>query len=391
MVAVLSWQLLDILVPMKDLSGGTIVQLRRPQRITLVISSLGRGGAERVAVDLCDFLAKSGRDVSVLTLSGDDPDAYDLPASVHRRRIEIRQKARSRFQSIKFTLNHLMEMRRNILSLKPDVVLSFINQANIRTIGCLVGTGIPVVISERVHPGYEPVPRSWKLLRRFAYRHASAVVVQTDMIAEWFRRFIPTRRLVTIPNAVRGRTFLGDRRPRHEPIILGIGRLARQKGFDLLLCAFAKAKLADDGWRMAILGEGEDRRTLSQLSDDLGVSESIEMPGHVANVSDWISRSSIFALPSRYEGFPNALLEAMQLGTACVSFDCPSGPGDLIEDGSNGLLVAPNDVEALSQALRKLALDEPLRERLAREATKVSATFSMDRVYGLWMETLDSI
>src|SRR5258708_357463 len=136
MVAVLSWQLLDILVPMKDLSGGTIVQLRRPQRITLVISSLGRGGAERVAVDLFGFLAKSGRDVSVLTLSGDDPDAYELPASVQRRRIEIRQEARSRFQSIKFTLNHLMEMRRNILALRPDAVLSFIEQTNVRTIGC---------------------------------------------------------------------------------------------------------------------------------------------------------------------------------------------------------------------------------------------------------------
>ena len=342
-------------------------------------------------MDLCGFLAKSGRDVSVLTLSGDDPDAYNLPAVVQRRRIEIRREATSGFQSIKFTGDHLLEMRRNILSLKPDVVLSFINQANIRTIGCLVGTGIPVVISERVHPAYEPVPRSWKLLRRLVYRRASAVVVQTDEIAEWFRKFIPTRRLVTIPNAVRDWTFLGHHHPRHEPIILGIGRLARQKGFDLLLCAFAKAKLADDGWRVVILGEGDDRRALSQLSGDLGVSESVWMPGHVTNVSDWISRSSIFALPSRFEGFPNALLEAMQLGTACVSFDCPSGPSDLILDGSNGLLVAPNDVGALSQALRKLALDGPLRERLAREATKVSSTFSMDRVYGLWTETLDSI
>jgi GalNAc-alpha-(1->4)-GalNAc-alpha-(1->3)-diNAcBac-PP-undecaprenol alpha-1,4-N-acetyl-D-galactosaminyltransferase len=392
MVAVLSSQLLDTLVPMKDLSGGTIVQLGRPQRITLVISSLGRGGAERVAVDLCSFLAESGRDVSVLTLSGDDPDAYDLPASIHRRRIEIRREARSRFQSIKFTLNHLMEMRRSILALEPDIVLSFIEQTNIRIIGCLAGTGIPVLVSERIHPGHHPVPRSWAFLRRVVYRFASAVIVQNDNIADWFRKFVPTRRLLTIPNAVRGSTFLGDHRGRlNEPIILGIGRLAQQKGFDLLLRAFSNSGLADDGWRLVVLGEGDERKALSKLSDDLGVSESIEMPGHVTNVSDWISRSSIFALPSRYEGFPNALLEAMQLGTACVSFDCPSGPGDLIEDGSNGLLVAPNDVDALSQALRKLALDEPLRERLAREAAKVSATFSMDRVYGLWMETLDSI
>lgn len=368
------------------------MQLRRPQRITLVISSLGRGGAERVAVDLCGFLAKSGREVSVLTLSGDDPDAYDLPAFVHRRRIEIRREARSRFQSIKFTIGHLVEMRRNILALEPDIVLSFIDQTNIRTIGCLVGAGIPVLVSERIHPGHHPVPRSWALLRRMIYRFASAVIVQNDNIAEWFRKFVPTRRLVTIPNAVRGSTFLGDHRGRvDEPIILGIGRLAQQKGFDLLLRAFSNSGLANDGWRLVILGEGDERKLLSKLSEDLGISESVEMPGHVTDVSNWIVRSSIFALPSRYEGFPNALLEAMQLGTACVSSDCPSGPGDLIEDGSNGLLVAPNDVGAFSEALRKLALNEPLRERLAREATKVTVTFSMDHVYGLWMETLDSV
>jgi glycosyltransferase involved in cell wall biosynthesis len=80
----------------------------------------------------------------------------------------------------------------------------------------------------------------------------------------------------------------------------------------------------------------------------------------------------------------------MQLGTPCISFDCPSGPAELIENGRNGVLVPPEDVDALSENLQRLAHDEPLRERLAREATKVSDTFSIHRVYGLWMETLDS-
>lgn len=367
------------------------MQSGRAQRITLVISSLGRGGAERVAVDLCGFLAESGRDVSVLTLSGDDPDAYDLPASVRRSRMEIRRAARSAFQSIKFTLDHLRQMRRAILALKPDVVLSFIEQTNIRTIACLAGSGIPVVVSERIHPGHHPLPGSWSLLRRMLYRFASAVIVQNEDIAGWFRNSVATRRLLIIPNAVRGREFPGDRRLQaSEPVILGIGRLARQKGFDLLLPAFARTGLADQGWRLVILGEGEDRKALAQLSDDLGISRSVEMPGHVTDVAGWIARSRIFALPSRYEGFPNALLEAMQLATACVSFDCPSGPRDLIEHGVNGMLVPAEDVDALAGALGQLALDPLLRERLAREAARVSETFAADRVYRLWTETLDS-
>ena len=363
----------------------------RAQRITLVISSLGRGGAERVAVDLCRFLAESGRDVSVLTLSGDDPDAYDLPASVHRSRMEIRRAARSALQSIKFTLDHLSEMRRAILSLEPDVVLSFIEQTNIRTTACLAGSGIPVIVSERIHPGHHPLPRSWSLLRRMLYRFAAAVIVQNEDVARWFRKSVATRRLLIIPNAVRDRSFLGDTGARVEqPVILGIGRLARQKGFDLLLRAFASTGLADKGWRVVILGEGEDRKALAQLSDDLGVSGSVELPGHVTGVAGWIARSGIFALPSRYEGFPNALLEAMQLGTASVSFDCPSGPRDLIEHGVNGLLVQAEDVVALADALGQLALDPPLRVRLGREAAKVSETFAADRVYRLWTEALDS-
>ena len=362
------------------------------QRILVVISSLGQGGAERVAVDLCDFLVTAGRDVTVLTLTGNDPDAYRLPTAVHRRRIEIRRPSRSILQSVRLTLNHLAEMRRNIVSLRPDVVVSFIDQTNIRTVGCLVGTGIPIVASERVHPAHQPLPRSWKLLRRLVYRGASAVVVQTDAIAKWFRQSVSTRRLITIPNAVRGPAFVGEYRAHaRQPIILGVGRLARQKGFDLLLRAFAKAGLADEGWRIVILGEGDDRKFLSQLCDDLGVSDAVEMPGHVTDVSKWMLKSGVFALSSRWEGFPNALLEAMQLGTACVSFDCPSGPAELIDHNRNGLLVPAEDVEALSAALRKLALDEALRERLAREATKVVEAFSIDRVYGLWMQAIDSV
>jgi GalNAc-alpha-(1->4)-GalNAc-alpha-(1->3)-diNAcBac-PP-undecaprenol alpha-1,4-N-acetyl-D-galactosaminyltransferase len=368
------------------------VQLRRAQRITVVISSLGRGGAERVAVDLCSFLAKSGRDVSILTLSGDDADAYDLPASVHRKRIEIRREAKSGFQSIKFTASHLKEMRRSILALKPDFVLSFIEQTNIRTIACLVGTDIPVLISECIHPGHHSIPRLWAFLRRIVYRFAAAVIVQNENIAVWFRKSVPTRRLLTIPNAVRSSAFFDDRLGRKkEPIILGVGRLAQQKGFDFLMRAFSNARMADEGWRLVILGEGEEREALSKLSEDLGILKSVEMPGHVKNVSDWMLRSSIFALPSRYEGSPNSLLEAMQLGTACVSFDCPSGPAELIEDGRNGLLVPPEDVDGLSENLRRLAQDGPLRERLAQEAAKVAETYSMERVYGLWIETLDSV
>jgi glycosyltransferase involved in cell wall biosynthesis len=362
------------------------------QRVTLVISSFAGGGAERVAVDLCAALAGAGRNVAVLTLSGNDPDAYELPPSIPRDRIDIRHSAKNRFELIKFTIANLVKMRRSILAQKPDVVISFIDQTNIRTIGCLAGAGIPVLVSERVHPGHHAIARSWGFLRRLVYRFAHAVVVQTDDIADWFRKNVPTRNLITIPNAIRSSAFVGcaSQDSAREKIILGIGRLDRQKGFDLLLRSFAKSGLADEGWRVVILGEGAERQALSALSNELEISSSVEMRGHVTGVSEWILKSSIFALSSRYEGFPNALLEAMQLGVACVSFDCPSGPKVLIDDGRNGVLVPAEDVGSLSESLRRLAQDKALRERLSLEAVKVSDRFSTNQVYGLWMQAVDS-
>jgi glycosyltransferase involved in cell wall biosynthesis len=363
------------------------------QRITLVISSLGGGGAERVAVDLCEALADAGRDVTVLTLSGQDADAYDLSSTVHRRRIEIRRNAKSTFDSVRFTTAHLMKMRRSILALKPDVVVSFIDQTNVRTIGCLTGTGIPVLVSEHSHPGHQPLPRSWVLLRRLLYRFASTVVVLTDEIADWFRSNVATRHLVKIPNSIRGRAFAACLAPdrAREKIILGIGRLGREKGFDLLLRAFATSGLAHDGWRVVILGEGVERQALLALAGELEIFGAVEMCGHVTDVPEWISRSGIFALSSRHEGFPNALVEAMQLGSACISFDCPGGPGVLIDDGCNGVLVPAEDVGALSEGLKRLAHDKALRERLSRHALKVSERFSPNRVYKLWMQAIDSV
>ena len=214
-------------------------------------------------------------------------------------------------------------MRAGIVALNPDVVLSFIDATNVRVLACLVGTGIPVIVSERIHPEHHAIGRKWEWLRRTLYRLSSATVVQTDDIARWFESHVPTKRLVVIPNTVRGPSFGKENLcSKSDHIILAIGRLAPQKGFDLLIKAFAQSNLSALGWRVVILGEGESRKNLEHLAADLGVSSYVDLPGHVRNVAGWIAAASIFALSSRYGGFSNALLEAMQMSRACVAFDC---------------------------------------------------------------------
>lgn len=369
----------------------------RANRITILIASLAGGGAERVIIDLSRYLYDSGRLVTLVTLNGDDPDAYRVPDGVRRERMEIRRNAASTFDTLRFSLHHLAAMRRSIVSTTPDVVVSFIEQTNVRTLACLLGTRIPVVVSERTHPGHHPVSRAWQVARRLIYPLADAAVVQTEDVAGWFRRQTRVERLVVIPNAAR---YDRDLRQHNRmdlngtavrPLVLGIGRLTREKGFDLLLEAFARSGLIGEGWHLAILGEGSERETLLAQAAALGLADALTLPGHLTDIGPWLAQADIFALPSRYEGFPNALLEAMQTGRACVAFDCPSGPRDLVENERNGLLVGAEDVDGLSTALRRLASDPALRRRLGAEAAKVAGGFSPASIYGKWLALIDAV
>jgi glycosyltransferase involved in cell wall biosynthesis len=198
-----------------------------------------------------------------------------------------------------------------------------------------------------------------------------------------------------IPNAIRYRCDLEALsgvvldNVRH-PFVLAIGRLDRQKGLDLLLEAFSRSGLTGAGWSLVILGRGRELAALKQQAAVLGIANAVTFAGFV-EVGPWLAQADLFVLSSRFEGFPNALMEAMQMQRACISFDCPSGPSDLIENEQNGLLVPPQDVGALSEALKRLAADPALRSRLGAEAGKVSERFSHARIYGKWLTLIDAV
>lgn len=365
-------------------------------RILIVISSLGGGGAERVSVDLSRHLSDSGREVVLLTLSGDEPDAYVAPEKVRRERIELRQSGAPWFTKVLTFAARLRAMRRKILGIRPDVVISFVDHTNVRVILSLLGSGVPVVVSERVYPGRIPLGWLWRMGRQVSYPLAAAVTVQTETGAQWFRSNTRVTNAVVIPNAAR---FAEDvaigpeitSRSVTRPLVLAMGRLDAQKGFDLLLQAFRQSGLAGQGWRLAILGEGPERANLEREAIELGIAEAVAMPGYVRNIADWLRQADLFVLSSRFEGFPNALLEAMQCGVACISFDCPSGPRELIEDNVSGCLAAPEDVVSLAGKMRRLGNDADLRAQLATAAIEVAQRFSPKQVYDRWLQLVDDV
>jgi glycosyltransferase involved in cell wall biosynthesis len=172
--------------------------------------------------------------------------------------------------------------------------------------------------------------------------------------------------------------------------VIAVGRLSAEKGHAKLLEAFQPLAARFPDWELVIHGEGSERPRLEQLAAHLGVGERVTLPGWSKDVESVLREADLFVLPSRYEGFPNALLEAMAAGVASISFDCDSGPREIIRNGIDGLLVPPGDVTALTQAMASLMSDEANRRQLASQARSVVERFGQGEVYRRWDEILDA-
>jgi len=343
-------------------------------RLALVISSLGAGGAERVLATLANHWAGRGDTVTLITLADGTADFYPLDERIRRVPLGLAGRSGGLVAALRANLARLWALRRAIHAARADYVVSFGDKTNVLTL--LTGWGVPVIISERIDPRQHPIGRVWSALRRGVYPLAAGLVVQTEAVKSWAAATFPALLVTVIPNPVNI--------PPPSPIprsrsVLGMGRLVRQKGFDLLLQACA----GYDDVQVTILGEGDERSALQAQAAALGVT--LHLPGVVQDPAAWLAEAAVFALPSRYEGFPNALLEAMAGGGAVVAANCPSGPAEIITDGVDGLLVPTEDAAALGAALRRLLDDPPERARLGKAARQtVLSRYSLGAIAAQW-------
>ena len=363
-------------------------------KLALVISSLRGGGAERVLTTVAEELAASGHEVTVITESSAEHDHYRLGPGVCRIALDVEWETSTWARKLVANLRRLRRLRKGIVAVAAERVIVFGETTNLRTLLACLGTGVPVIVSERVDPRRYRIPRAWEWLRRRLYPHAAAVVVQTEAVAQWARSFVAPARVHVIPNPAR---VPRPGAPRHHllpsgKIVVAVGRLTEQKGFPLLIEAFARAGLRKDGWHLVILGEGPGRVAIEAQVRDLGLQDSVSLPGLVAAPEDWLHHADLFVLSSLFEGFPNALLEAMACGVAAIAFDCPSGPAEIIRHDQTGLLLPTSDVGALAAALRNLADDPQRRDRLARAAREdVTTRFALNTVMKQWQLVLSTV
>ncbi|GIW60945.1 MAG: glycosyl transferase [Patescibacteria group bacterium] len=353
------------------------MEMTKQTKILLFISSLHGGGAERVCANLANYWASVGQEVVLVTLSLPESDAFHLHPAVKRIPLGLLSESNGLREKLVNNWKRIFALHRVISDVKPDLAIAMMSSGNI-LLGLTVLLGNRKVVRygrEQIHPPCLPLGKEWEILRKLSYFLLDGVVALTEKSKIWIKQNTLAKNIFVIPNP------LVYPIPTNEPVIppasvgalsrkrvLAVGRLAHQKGFDLLLQAFHQVAKSYPDWELVILGEGELRSELEQRITNLGLSEQVFLPGRVGNVGDWYASADIFVLSSRFEGFPNTLLEAMASGVAVVSFDCETGPRDIIRHGRNGLLVNAEDVQGLAEAMAKLMGDENLRKQLSENA-----------------------
>jgi glycosyltransferase involved in cell wall biosynthesis len=400
--------------------GRTSADAETPTRVLFLLPTLNGGGAERTALTLIPHLQAWGLDARIgLLARGGAFDGEINPARVLLTRLGARKMGRvfltrpaldgtsyasrpdfSRILTgIPLVPLHQLDLIRQF---RPHVVMSCTHSMNLaallstraygrRRVAWILREGINTraIIESDTSPGPGRMLRS--LVTRHVYRQPDRVLAISHGVADGLVRdfLVPRDRLCVIHNPVdvsrvsrQAQDADGARPPAR--FIMGCGRLHRQKGFDLLLQAFARLGIAD--LALVLLGEGPERSHLESLARELGIASRVVMPGFVANPWHWMARALAFVLPSRYEGFGSVLVEAMACGTPVVATDCEYGPREVLSDGEAGLLARAADIDSLTAAIGNVLANPGFAHELAVRGRRRALDFDAPVIAGRYAD-----
>ena len=276
-------------------------------------------------------------------------------------------------------------LRRELRRIAPHVVVSFLGATNVITIAAARKLPVRLVISERNDPGRQELEEPWQTLRPMIYPLADVVTANSHGALERMQAYCPSEKLAYVPNPV---AISAHNHSSRSNAILFLARLVPQKAPEVLVDAFAKFAAENPGWSLQLAGDGPMESELIERVRGHGIADKVVFHGLVKDPTELLTRSRIFSLPSRFEGTPNSLLEAMAARLACVVTDASPGPLRLIEHGVSGLVVGTDNVEDLAAALHRLARDEELCSRLAAAAWERTRAFRLENVAQEWSRLL---
>jgi glycosyltransferase involved in cell wall biosynthesis len=335
---------------------------KQANKILIIAPCLAMGGIERASSNTANGLSELGAKVYFLSLFKKEA-FFKLNEG-----IEIIEP--QGFNKTKLSLfKSILWIRKEVKRVNPEHILVFNKFYGAITALALLGTKYPYFLSERSSPLFvwrQPMRAINKLA--FSIKPPKGVIAQTNIAAEYQRKYFKKTEVIVIPNSVREVQLFPE--IKREKVILAVGRLNDYlKGFDLLIESFAKLKNQD--WELHIAGGDEEGEALKEQAERLGVINRIKFLGKVKEIDKCYAYAGMFVIPSRSEGFPNALAEAMTAGCCCIAFDFTAGPRDIIVDGISGLIVENGNTTEMAKAIDYLIAHPEKRIQLSKEAIKI--------------------
>lgn len=367
-------------------------------KLLFFIHSLSSGGAERVTTTLANYWAKKDWQITIVTNTDPESDFYELDPRIARVSLKCDRDSQTFVTAILNNLRRIKALRETLKRIRPDVAVGMMSNANSLLAFAGHGLRITLIGSERTHPPSLPLGRTWETIRRRSYGHLHALVAQTRQSTDWLHKNTSAPEIATIPNPAS--YPLTNCAPILQPqslpscskgryILLAVGRLIDYKGFDRLITIFATIAPQHPDWALVILGEGSARAELESKVAALGMERQIFMPGRAGNIGEWYLAAELYVLTSRFEGFPNTLLEALTYGCPAVAVDCETGPRDILRHEQDGLLVPQNDQAALANALTRLMSDRNLRTAFSQKAIEARDRFALNNIAAQWEALFD--
>lgn len=359
------------------------------KHVAFFMGSIARGaGTERITTSLANKLSLSGYPVSIISLYKGEKNFFPLEKGIKLYSLSIPEKnAPIHFFKISRRLSKIVKCKKIDILINVDVILALFSLP--------LKLWIPdLKIISWEHFNYKTSlgvrRRDWA--RNLSKRYADAIVTLTLQDKNFYCENLTRKiQVINIPN------FLNSENVGHADIdkknVVAIGRLTYQKGFDILLNIWAEArsKMKDRKWKLYIVGDGEDKDKLLQQAEKLNILDSVCFVGAKKDVSTYYLNSSIYLMTSRFEGLPMVLIEALWHGLPIISFDCVTGPADIVDDGQNGYLIPQNDNTQFVEKLIELTSDFERRSKMQLDALEKAKQFKSARIINEWKNLIDNI
>lgn len=349
------------------------------KKVGIITATLGKGGAEKVSINIARYFIKNGYECDILTIRRLN-DEYIIPNNINR--ICACEKKENLITTI-------MKLRKIIKNSNFDIFIIMGVPLCTYVVPALIGFKIPFIVSERSSPSHFVGNRINTYISRLFMKKAKGYIFQTEGAKNFYKKSLQDRGIV-IHNPLVVSELPQRYTEKRKKIIVSVGRLIPSKNHKLLINAFNEIIKIFPDYELNIYGEGYFRNELDSQIELLELKDKVHLMGNFSNIAEEIKDKALFVMTSDYEGMPNALIEAMSIGMPCISTDCPDGgASELIHNGTNGILVPVGNLDKMVFAMKQIICDEELAKKCGENAYYIREDLDINIIGKKWIEYIE--